>query len=114
MLVRNNELSSGSVGDNRPNNTNNVKSVSSGASGASGSILERPSFRRLHDMFYQPSASTATATYGTDNTANDDYEDEPLEDVRMCCNGKHHVSKLEREHNHRQYRKRTSRIPNQH
>ncbi|CEI90762.1 hypothetical protein RMCBS344292_05075 [Rhizopus microsporus] len=110
LLVRNNESSSGSVGDNRPNNTNNVKSVSSGAS---GSILERPSFRRLHDMFYQPSTSTATATYGTDNTANDDYEDEPLEDVRMCCNGKHHVSKLEREHNHRQYRKRTSRIPNQ-
>ncbi|CEG78000.1 Putative Anucleate primary sterigmata protein A [Rhizopus microsporus] len=110
LLVRNNELSSGSVGDNRPNNTNNVKSVSSGAS---GSLLERPSFRRLHDMFYQPSTSTATATYGTENTANGDYEDEPLEDVRMCCNGKHHVSKLEREHNHRQYRKRTSRIPNQ-
>jgi transposase len=40
----------------------------------------------------------------------DDYDDEALEDVRMCCNGKHHVSKLEKDHTHRhQYRKRKSR-----
>ncbi|KAG1149479.1 hypothetical protein G6F37_005077 [Rhizopus arrhizus] len=89
----------------------NVKSI---ASTASSSLLQRASLRRLHDMFYQPSVSTTTATHRTELTS-PDYEDDPLEDVRMCCNGKHHVSKLEREHNHRrQYRKRTSRIPPNH
>lgn len=39
----------------------------------------------------------------------DDYDHEPLEDVRMCCNGKHHVSRLEKDHTHRHYRKRKSR-----
>jgi transposase len=39
-----------------------------------------------------------------------DEDDKTLEDVHMCCNGKHHVSKLEKDHTHRhQYRKRKSR-----
>lgn len=80
------------------------------------SLIQKPSFRRLHDMFHQPSSSTSTAT-GTHTSDINDYdeEDDPLEDVRMCCNGKHHVSKLERDHTHRhQYRKRSSRIPANH
>lgn len=50
----------------------------------------------------------ATST-GDDHIDLDDDDDEALEDVRMCCNGKHHVSKLEKDHTHRhQYRKRKS------
>ncbi|KAK4513709.1 uncharacterized protein ATC70_005714 [Mucor velutinosus] len=91
-----------------PENSMNNRSVSSGTT---GSLLNRPSFRRIHDIFQQPSVSTsapsmATST-GDDHTDLDDEEDEVLEDVRMCCNGKHHVSKLEKDHTHRhQYRKR--------
>ncbi|RCI05271.1 hypothetical protein CU098_011562 [Rhizopus stolonifer] len=89
----------------------NTKSV---ASSTGNSLLQRASFRRLHDMFHQPSISTTTATQRTESTT-PEYEDDPLEDVRMCCNGKHHVSKLERDHKHRrQYRKSSSRIPHNH
>ncbi|GAN02886.1 anucleate primary sterigmata protein a protein [Mucor ambiguus] len=88
----------------------NNRSISSGTT---GSLLNRPSFRRIHDIFQQPSVSTsapsmATST-GDDHIDLDDEEDEALEDVRMCCNGKHHVSKLEKDHAHRHhYRKRKS------
>lgn len=51
-----------------------------------------------------------TSTDGADHISFDNDYDEALEDVRMCCNGKHHVSKLEKDHTHRhQYRKRKSR-----
>ncbi|CAO3658711.1 unnamed protein product [Rhizopus stolonifer] len=89
----------------------NTKSV---ASSTGNSLLQRTSLRRLHDMFHQPSISMTTATQRTESTT-PEYEDDPLEDVRMCCNGKHHVSKLERNHKHRrQYRKSSSRIPHNH
>lgn len=82
----------------------NNRSVSSG----SNSLLNRPSFRRLHDIFQQPSSAQSMNT--TDDHTDYDDDDEALEDVRMCCNGKHHVSKLEKDHQHRhQYRKRKSR-----
>ncbi|KAL7323782.1 hypothetical protein PS15p_210388 [Mucor circinelloides] len=95
---------------NRRGENINNRSVSSGTT---GSLLNRPSFRRIHDIFQQPSVSTsapsmATST-GDDHIDLDDDDDEALEDVRMCCNGKHHVSKLEKDHTHRhQYRKRKS------
>lgn len=85
----------------------NNRSVSSGTS---GSLLNRPSFRRLHDVFQQPHSAQSMST--TDDHVDLEYDDddEALEDVRMCCNGKHHVSKLEKDHTHRQqYRKRKSR-----
>lgn len=88
----------------------NTRSVSSGTT---GSLLNRPSFRRINDIFQQPSVSTsapstATST-GDDHIELDDDDDEALEDVRMCCNGKHHVSKLEKDHSHRhRYRKHKS------
>jgi hypothetical protein len=48
---------------------------------------------RLHDLF------------------GESQDDEDIEDVRMCCNGKHHVSKLEKDHLHRHsYRRRRSNI----
>lgn len=93
------------LNDTKKADNTNARSVSSGTT---GSLLNRPSFRRLHDIFQHPSSSTSVET-GDDHIELDD-EDEALEDVRMCCNGKHHVSKLEKDHTHRhQYRKRKSR-----
>ena len=70
--------------------------------------MNQTSFRRLHDIFQQPSSSTFMVT--SDDHIDLDDDDEALEDDRMCCNGKHHVSKLEKDHTHRHhYRKRKSR-----
>ncbi|KAI9249610.1 hypothetical protein EDC94DRAFT_326338 [Helicostylum pulchrum] len=93
------------LNDTKKSENPNNRSVSSG----SGSLLNRPSFRRLHDIFQHP--SSAPSMVNSDDHTDLDYDDdEALEDVRMCCNGKHHVSKLEKDHNHRhQYRKRKSR-----
>lgn len=117
MLARNkagNGLTTLLNNDTKNKNPNN-RSISSGTS---GSLLNRPSFRRLHDIFQQPSTSSAapsmvTSTTDADHIELDDEDDEALEDVRMCCNGKHHVSKLEKDRTHRhQYRKRKSRNNN--
>ncbi|KAI8970085.1 hypothetical protein BDF20DRAFT_102969 [Mycotypha africana] len=115
-----------------------TKSISSslnngGGSSTSGSLFTRPNFRRIQEIFHYPSISTTSnATARSSFVANrasasadhiglgsgrieaiqDD--DEAIEDVRMCCNGKHHVSKLEKTHNHQHhnlhhnYRKRKS------
>lgn len=93
------------LNDTKKSENPNNRSVSSG----SGSLLNRPSFRHLHDIFQHP--SSAPSMVNSDDHTDLDYDDdEALEDVRMCCNGKHHVSKLEKDHHHRhQYRKRKSR-----
>ncbi|CEP17183.1 hypothetical protein [Parasitella parasitica] len=89
----------------RADNTVTNRSISSANS---GSVLNRPGLRRIHDVFQQPSVSTSAPSMTT-STGDDLEDDEALEDVRMCCNGKHHVSKLEKDHTHRhQYRKRKS------
>lgn len=71
-----------------------------------------------HMMRRQPSVQnmfrSVTATQHRDlddDDDDDDFEDEAIEDVRMCCDGKHHVSKLQRDHIHHRpyYRKRQSR-----
>ncbi|KAI7906179.1 uncharacterized protein BX663DRAFT_483805 [Cokeromyces recurvatus] len=90
LLTRNGHSSS--IGLSNPNDKS--RSISS-----SVSLLNRPNFRRLHDIFQPPTVSLSTPSMLTSITGNDD--DEALEDVRMCCNGKHHVSKLEKDHTHR-------------
>ncbi|KAI8885992.1 hypothetical protein K501DRAFT_214697 [Backusella circina FSU 941] len=94
-------------GSSKPNPDTSVnRSLSSSTS---HSILKRASFQRLHDLFHQPSQSVNTDLVDLDHA---DDEDEALEDVRMCCNGKHHVSKLEKGHLHRhQYRRRKTQTP---
>ncbi|KAI9247050.1 hypothetical protein BY458DRAFT_542917 [Sporodiniella umbellata] len=81
---------------------------------AHSSLTQKQSLHQLHEMFHQPSSSTSITT----DAHTSDYEnegDDPLEDVRMCCNGKHHVSKLERDRAHRHhYRKHLSRVPKNH
>jgi Meiotic cell cortex C-terminal pleckstrin homology len=73
-------------------------------------LLRKPSYQRIQSVF-SSSASNApsradSARYAGDGLNDDDLED--LEDVRMCCDGKHHISKLEKhQHHHRsskQYR----------
>ncbi|OBZ82836.1 hypothetical protein A0J61_09116, partial [Choanephora cucurbitarum] len=84
----------------------------SSSSNGGGSLMQRASFR-LHDALHhhhhhnQPTLTSAQSMMT--NSDDYDFEDEALEDVRMCCNGKHHVSKLEKDRTHRhQYRKRRS------
>jgi hypothetical protein len=103
------------LNNNGKNNTNPDTNINrSLSSSTSHSILKRASFQRLHDLFHQPSHSVKTNSVNTDLVDLDhvDDEDEALEDVRMCCNGKHHVSKLEKDHLHRhQYRRRKTQTP---
>ena len=87
-----------------------------------GSLMRKPSIQRMQNLFRSGSKTEATSTTDSalsnhhshtqrDNINDNDDEDddldtdeEALEDVRMCCNGKHHVSKLERDHvDHRPY-----------
>ncbi|CAM0142085.1 hypothetical protein VKS41_004211 [Umbelopsis sp. WA50703] len=70
--------------------------------------MRKPSFQRLHSVF-SSSASNAPSKpeshrYAGDGLNDEDLED--LEDVRMCCDGKHHISKLEKHHSHRSSRYR--------
>lgn len=103
MLTRNGSSGIGLLTDKKADHVANTRSLSSGAS---SSLLRRPSFRRVHDIFQQPTTCTSSLGASTGDHL-DDFDDEALEDVRMCCNGKHHVSKLEKDHPHRhQYRKR--------
>lgn len=71
---------------------------------ASGSLLRKPSYQRLQAVtsYSASSLSSGAANLPYDDDE-DDEEDEALEDVRMCCNGKHHVSRLEKDH-HRKHR----------
>ncbi|KAI7875378.1 hypothetical protein K492DRAFT_210965 [Lichtheimia hyalospora FSU 10163] len=56
------------------------------------SLLKKASFPRL-----RPSKSVSSfAGSSSLHRPLDDDDDDELEDVRMCCNGKHHVSKLHR------------------
>ncbi|KAF7721653.1 hypothetical protein EC973_004329 [Apophysomyces ossiformis] len=81
------------------------------------SILRKPSIQRIQGIFRSTSTgrlrSSSSVQSSTSSRANQRHledDNDPLEDVRMCCNGKHHVSKLEKEHlNHPQYRKRRTR-----
>ncbi|KAI9027132.1 hypothetical protein CLU79DRAFT_740428 [Phycomyces nitens] len=80
------------------------------------SLLRKRSIQQIQDLFRSGSngsrlvAATGRSTPADHHRYDDD--DEALEDVRMCCDGKHHVSKLEKDHLHRPtYRKRTSRPP---
>ncbi|KAJ2958206.1 hypothetical protein NQZ79_g6178 [Umbelopsis isabellina] len=70
--------------------------------------MRKPSFQRIHSVF-SSSASNAPSKpdshrYAGDGLNDEDLED--LEDVRMCCDGKHHLSKLEKHHSHRSSRYR--------
>ncbi|CDH58308.1 nuclear migration protein [Lichtheimia corymbifera JMRC:FSU:9682] len=70
----------------------------------SSSLLKKASFPRLRpsksvSSFAGSSSLHRSAGGGAASTLgglDDDDDDEELEDVRMCCNGKHHVSKLHR------------------
>lgn len=59
------------------------------------SIFKKPSLQRLRPT---PSHSSILPSRSCSRLSHldSDEEDEALEDVRMCCNGKHHVSKLEK------------------
>ncbi|KAG2174179.1 hypothetical protein INT43_004200 [Umbelopsis isabellina] len=70
--------------------------------------MRKPSSQRIHSVF-SSSASNAPSRpdshrYAGDGLNDEDLED--LEDVRMCCDGKHHLSKLEKHHSHRSSRYR--------
>ncbi|GAB5590448.1 hypothetical protein Unana1_05348 [Umbelopsis nana] len=72
------------------------------------SLLKKASFQRLNSVF-SSSASNAPSKPDSARYAGNDEDLEDLEDVRMCCDGKHHISKLEKNHHHphrnsRQYR----------
>ncbi|KAI8876858.1 hypothetical protein K501DRAFT_47799 [Backusella circina FSU 941] len=86
------------------NNTNGTMSIlNDSMRNRSVSSAASKQHSRLHDLFQSPQSIT------TGDTSQD--EDEDIEDVRMCCNGKHHVSKLEKDHLHRhQYRRRRSNV----
>ncbi|KAF7731780.1 hypothetical protein EC973_008295 [Apophysomyces ossiformis] len=74
------------------------------ARSTSASLPKRPSCQEV----FQHGHSGIESESGFDPNS----DDEELEDVRMCCDGKHHVSRLEKDHLHRHtYRKRKSRNP---
>ncbi|KAI8334240.1 meiotic cell cortex C-terminal pleckstrin homology-domain-containing protein [Chlamydoabsidia padenii] len=57
----------------------------------SASILRKPSFQRISDMFHR-----------SPSIHDDDEEEDGLENVRLCCGGKHDIGRLEKqEHYHR-------------
>ncbi|KAG0182824.1 hypothetical protein DFQ29_001990 [Apophysomyces sp. BC1021] len=81
------------------------------------SILRKPSIQRIQGIFRSTSTGRLRSASSVQSSVSSgvnqrrlEEDNDPLEDVRMCCNGKHHVSKLEKEHlNHPQYRKRKTR-----
>ncbi|KAI9320400.1 hypothetical protein BX666DRAFT_1875071 [Dichotomocladium elegans] len=91
---------------------------------STNSLLKQPSFPRLRPArsvsSFAGSVSSNTTTGSSnskrmqhrqqravhDNVDGDDDDDEALEDVRMCCNGKHHVSKLGKDPYHHHYQRR--------
>lgn len=80
------------------------------------SMLQRSSIQRLFrsgssSVDYSRRSNNTTDNNTSNNDDDDTEEDEPIEDVRMCCDGRHHVSKLARDHIHHRpyYRKRNIR-----
>ncbi|KAI9288952.1 hypothetical protein BC943DRAFT_334279 [Umbelopsis sp. AD052] len=65
-------------------------------------LLRKPSYQRIQSVFSSAASNAPSradsARYGGDGLNDDDLED--LEDVRMCCDGKHHISKLEKHQHH--------------
>ncbi|KAI9270807.1 hypothetical protein BDA99DRAFT_329986 [Phascolomyces articulosus] len=108
----------GAGGNNNDQRSQHAKETTS-SHGGSRSIIRKPSIQRVQNLFRsgsktETSPTTESALSGHqhdhhDRSVDDDDEDmdtddEALEDVRMCCDGKHHVSKLERDHvDHRPY-----------
>ncbi|ORZ00755.1 hypothetical protein BCR43DRAFT_561170 [Syncephalastrum racemosum] len=90
--------------------TENMSDTHSGLGGRA-SILRTPSLQRLFHPGHKPQPSVSTPIHFHSTNDSDDSEDEALEDVRMCCDGRHHVSKLERDRIHHRpyYPKRKSR-----
>lgn len=72
---------------------------------SNGSVARKQSIQRI---FKTEHGVTPHFEQGHDD--HDDDSDDGLEDVRMCCEGKHHVSRLERDHVHQRpfYPKRMS------
>ncbi|KAI9496332.1 hypothetical protein BDB00DRAFT_926882 [Zychaea mexicana] len=102
----------GNVGTEKSSQPKDAASSNGGARG----LVRKPSIQRVQNLFRSGSKTEISATtaesalsnraHTHDHDHDDDYdtEDEALEDVRMCCDGKHHVSKLERDHvDHRPY-----------
>ncbi|KAI9300434.1 hypothetical protein BJ944DRAFT_244199 [Cunninghamella echinulata] len=74
----------------------------------SASILRKPSFQRINDVIQQQrnSGSLLQKQYSQQqhqhvhDDDDDDDDDDALENVRLCCNGKHDVSRLDKNHHH--------------
>ncbi|ORZ13990.1 hypothetical protein BCR42DRAFT_59446 [Absidia repens] len=79
----------------------------------SASILRKPSIQRINDVYHR---TVSTSSHSQDNQQlqqqhhhhhhhhdhdDDDDDDEALENVRLCCGGKHDVGRLVKDHNHR-------------
>ncbi|KAI8089455.1 uncharacterized protein BX664DRAFT_333054 [Halteromyces radiatus] len=62
----------------------------------SASIIRKPSFQRINDMFQHSNGSQQHKN----NDDDDDDDDEALENVRLCCDGKHDVGRLDKNHTH--------------
>lgn len=106
-------LSRGHPSSVRMDTKRSTEKMSDTRSGLGGraSILRTPSLQRLFHPGHKPQPSVSTPIHFHSTHDSDDSEDEALEDVRMCCDGRHHVSKLERDHIHHRpyYPKRKSR-----
>ncbi|CAO3589148.1 unnamed protein product [Absidia cylindrospora] len=75
----------------------------------SASILRKPSFQRINELFHRNTSSSSIQDqqehdddrhshyHGYDD---DEDDDDDLENVRLCCNGKHDVGRLEKPHHH--------------
>lgn len=93
----------------RSNNDGKSIGLDTASSAATQSLSHRASFQGLQHYFW---SSSKQSEQPQTSVRDEDSEDEALEDVRMCCDGKHHLSKLERDHIHHHrpyYRKRQSR-----
>ncbi|CAO3589677.1 unnamed protein product [Absidia cylindrospora] len=79
----------------------------------SASILRKPSIQRINDVFHR---TVSTSSHPQENQQQQqqhhhhhhhhdhgdyDDDDEALENVRLCCGGKHDVGRLVKDHNHR-------------
>ncbi|ORX51218.1 hypothetical protein DM01DRAFT_1086309 [Hesseltinella vesiculosa] len=86
----------------------------------SASLLgKKPSIQRLDQLFRPSTSSTQRTETDIDHHSHlhdDDDDDEALENVRLCCNGKHDVGRLEKAHTHRpayhlRHHKKTPLVP---
>ncbi|CAO3620777.1 unnamed protein product [Cunninghamella blakesleeana] len=78
----------------------------------SASILRKPSFQRINDVIQRNTGSHTQKQYSQQfhhhhhHNDDDDDDDDELENVRLCCNGKHDVSRLDKNH-HRPYHQKS-------